>query len=102
MPINLSLLARIARGERSFRPPPAPEPEEEGAFHQLVADARRLAAAGYIPAIRRSGEWAIPSEAALDVEAPGITPAGIAKLRESGMLAPDVADAARRRSSGDA
>ena len=102
MPTNLSLLALIARGERSFRPPPAAQPEEEREFHQLVADARHLAAAGYIPAIRRSGEWAVPSESALDVEAPGITPAGIAKLREAGLLAPDVADAARRRGRSDA
>ena len=102
MPINLSLLARIARGERSFRPPPAPEPEEEGAFHQLVADARHLAAAGYIPAIRRSGEWAIAPEATLDVPAPGITPAGIAKLRDARLLAAELGDSVRRRGRDDA
>ena len=63
-------------------------------FHQLVADD--------ISAIRQSGEWAIPSEVALDVEAPGITPAGLAALRGSGLLTPDLANAARRRDRGDA
>lgn len=100
MPTNLSLLARIARGERSFRPPPSAQSDEQAEFHQLVADARHLAAAGYIPALRRSGEWSVTAELALDIQAPGITPAGIAKLREAGMLAPDISDAARRR-SGD-
>lgn len=101
MPTNLSLLARIARGERSFRVPPLADGDEQQLFHQLVADARRLAVAGYIPAIRRSGEWAVPDEAALDVEAPGITPAGVAKLREAGLLASDSGDRARRRGDGD-
>jgi len=96
MPTNLSLLARIARGERSFRPSQTAESEDR-AFHQLVADARRLTVAGYIPAIRRSGEWAVPSELALDVEAPGVTPAGLAALREAGLLAPDLGDRVRKR-----
>lgn len=99
MPTNLSLLARIAHGERSFQVPPIAPAEEHERFHQLVADARRLAVAGYIPAIRRSGEWAMPEQ--LDVEAPGITPAGIAKLRETGLLAPNLADRVRRADVGD-
>ena len=96
MPANLSLLARIARGERSFRVPPLADPEEQQLFHQLVADARRLAVAGLIPALRRSGEWRIPEEGALDIEAPGITPAGIAALRNAGLLEADAVDRARR------
>ena len=96
MTTNLSLLARIARGEHTFRVPTQAEPEEQQRFHQLVAEVRRLAVAGYIPAIRRSGEWAMPDEFTLDVEAPGITPAGMAALREAG-LAPDMADRPRRR-----
>jgi hypothetical protein len=96
MATNLSLLARIARGERSFRVPPQADPAAQQLFHQLVADARRLAVAGYIPAIRRSGEWRIPEEGVLDIEAPGVTAAGVAKLREAGLLSADLVDRVRR------
>lgn len=92
MPANFSLLARIARGERTFRVPPLAAPEAQQQFHQLVADARRLAVAGYIPAVRRSGEWRLADQLALDVEAPGVTPAGLAALRQAGLSAADLAD----------
>ena len=97
MPTNLSLLARIARGEHTFRVGPLALPEEAADFHQLVCDVRRLAVAGYVSGVRRSGEWRRPDELALDVEAPGITPAGIAALRQAGYIAPGVADAGRGR-----
>ena len=54
--------------------------EEREHFHQLVADARRPAVAAYVPALGRSGEWPSPTEFALDVEGPGLTPAGVAAL----------------------
>lgn len=95
MSVNLELLARIARGERSFRAPPLPEPEAQEQFHQLVADVRQLAVAGYILAIRRSGEWAMSDQAALDITAPGITPAGLAALRQAGYEVPGLADRPR-------
>ena len=101
MPTNLSLLARIARGERSFRAPPLGRPEDEQEFHQLVADARQLAVAGYVSPLRRSSESGAPAALAIDVEAPGITPAGLAALRQAGYEIPGLADRGGPRRSDD-
>lgn len=91
---NLDLLARIARGERSFGIGDPVDAELQAEFDQLVRDARQLAVYGLTGALRPQRVTASdgPHWRSLDVLAPGVTPAGIAALRRAGHELPGLDD----------
>ena len=91
---NLHLLARIARGERSFGIGDPVDEDHQAEFDQLVRDVRQLAVYGLTGALRPQR---IPASdglhwRSLDVLAPGVTPAGIAALRRAGHEIPGIDD----------